>query len=335
MDDKNFKILSIDGGGIKGLYSAIVLNIIEKEYGSIHEHFDLITGTSTGGLIGLGLAKGLTANEIVEFYKKEGNTIFPSSNAISRKLRSFKQVFLGSKYGNDGLRKSIEPIFEDNKLDDSKCCLCIPAVNLSSFQGTVLKTSHAPDLTRDRNVSMVEAALATTAAPTYLPIVSISDISEQIVDGGLWANNPSMIGVFEALRYFVGPEKEYNSISVMSVGNITFHDGWSNKKSKNASLLSWNLKMLELTLTTQSKAVEKMMSIAGQRKLLHINNYIRIENSLPNISHRKLITFDRADKYAINAIADLAQQDGYSIKNKEEIPRFFQSKNRGWNFPIL
>jgi uncharacterized protein len=103
---KVFKVLSIDGGGIKGLYSARILERFEKKFNChIADYFDLICGTSTGGLIALGLSLNIPAKDISKLYNEGGDKIFPRQNSI---LSGFRQLFLRSKYDNSELiRKDV------------------------------------------------------------------------------------------------------------------------------------------------------------------------------------------------------------------------------------
>src|SRR5579863_7742061 len=105
-NDKTFKILSIDGGGIKGLYSLHILNHLEKEYckdGPLSDYFDMICGTSTGGIIAMGIATGRTCSYMIDIYERNANDVFPGHNGswISNKLSSLWRYFksmAGSKY---------------------------------------------------------------------------------------------------------------------------------------------------------------------------------------------------------------------------------------------
>ncbi|MBK8877306.1 MAG: patatin-like phospholipase family protein [Haliscomenobacter sp.] len=107
---KEFKILAIDGGGIKGLYSACILKHLEERHGDCHlaDYFDLICGTSTGGLIALALSLRKRAGEIADFYAKKGEEIFPYVNRRARAYAFIRQTFWFGKYSDVALRKSLE-----------------------------------------------------------------------------------------------------------------------------------------------------------------------------------------------------------------------------------
>lgn len=103
-----FKILSIDGGGIKGLYTATVLTKIEEKFDCrVADYFDMLCGTSTGGLLALALSLRIPARDLVAFYKKEGPEIFGRDNFISNSFRTFKQTLFGGKFSDETLKSAI------------------------------------------------------------------------------------------------------------------------------------------------------------------------------------------------------------------------------------
>ncbi len=138
-ESKIFKILTIDGGGIKGLYSASILARIEEKTGKkIGDHFDMICGTSTGGLIALALSKGISAQEIADMYFNEGSKIFPvSENKLiryaQRKWQFFKQLLWKGKFSAEPLRTILERLFGETTMGEANNLLCIPSYNLSSI----------------------------------------------------------------------------------------------------------------------------------------------------------------------------------------------------------
>lgn len=124
-----YRILSIDGGGIKGLFAAELLKRLEDRLPNgqaIRDYFDLIAGTSTGGIIALALGLGLSTDEITDFYKLKGKKIFPDLTPLGRWLRRVRQLFL---YGYDqaALERELKDAFQDKCLGESKCRLLIPA----------------------------------------------------------------------------------------------------------------------------------------------------------------------------------------------------------------
>ncbi|RKX57992.1 MAG: hypothetical protein DRP28_05685, partial [Thermodesulfobacteriota bacterium] len=182
---ERFQILSLDGGGIKGLFSAAVLAFLEEDHGlRIADHFDLIVGTSTGGIIALALGMGMRPREIVRFYIQKGPEIF-----VANRLFGIKRFFR-SKYDNDGLESALKDCFGEKRLADSVKRLVIPSYNIGEDDVYLFKTPHHERLKRDYKVPVWKVALATSAASTYFPsCLKLDHI--RLVDGGVWANNPS------------------------------------------------------------------------------------------------------------------------------------------------
>jgi patatin-like phospholipase/acyl hydrolase len=207
-----FKILSIDGGGIKGAFPAAFLASIENQLGEpIFRYFDLITGTSTGGIIALGLGFGLRASELVKFYVEKGPHIFPVKRR--RWWRTGHTLFF-PRYNPAALKAALEQVFGETKLGELKSRLLIPTLNAASGDIHVYKTPYHPRLEMDYKARVVDVALATSAAPTYLP-AHTSPEGIPFLDGGLWANNPTGMAVVDAIA-MLNANRE--NIEVLSLG---------------------------------------------------------------------------------------------------------------------
>lgn len=188
------KILCLDGGGIKGLFAATILSEIETLTGNpIYQYFDLVSGTSTGAIIAAGIALGIPASQICNLYIDYAAKIFPQDKKLFRHLR---QIY-SSKYTGKALHTTLHEIFQDSTVGDCKTRLLIPSYNLSTGKVKVFKTSHANDLKCDYKLKMVDVLLATTAAPTYLPPHQTQ--TGTYIDGGVGANNPSLLALTEAV----------------------------------------------------------------------------------------------------------------------------------------
>ena len=209
--DQPFRILSLDGGGIRGVFPAAILADLESTYlggGSVTEYFDLITGTSTGGILALGLAAGMKASELLDLYMTRGREIFPPE---CRAIRKVLQFFIAG-YGRGPLDQILEEVLGGMKLRDSQVRLCIPSLDGKYGDVYVFKTPHHPDFKRDGDELMAKVAAATSAAPTYFKALEAGYI---FADGGVWANNPIMIGLVEALSSFKTTRSE---IAILSIG---------------------------------------------------------------------------------------------------------------------
>lgn len=213
--DRPFKLLSIDGGGVRGLLPALILAGLEDRYlggKPIGRCFDMITGTSTGGIIALGLGLGLRARDIAELYLERGSRIFPSGNAMVRLLRRMRGL-MTPVHDRRVLEAELRRVLGHATFGDSIVPLCIPAFEGRYGEPYIFKTPHHPDYKRDGRERMVDVALSTAAAPTIYEAVERDGYT--FVDGGVWANNPVMIGVVDALTCF---QIERRQMKVLSLG---------------------------------------------------------------------------------------------------------------------
>ena len=257
-DSKRIRILSLDGGGIKGAFTAAVLAEWEKQTGRvIADHFDLIAGTSTGGIIALGLGLGLRAADILEFYQKEGPKIFPNITAQQKLSLNLRHLW-EPKYSAAPLRTALKGVFGEKCLKDSKCRLLIPAYDVVAGRIYLFKTYHGPRFLFDRDALAVEVALATAAAPTFFEQAKVAAHSGAIyVDGGVWSNCPALGAVTEAVHFLKAP---LDSIDLLRIGTLTepasfVHDsgggGWFGIKP---GLIEWAPQLVGMMFRGQMEA---------------------------------------------------------------------------------
>ena len=270
------QILALDGGGIKGLFSAAMLAEFEEDTGTrITDHFDLIAGTSTGGIIALALASGMRPGEVVRFYEEMGPSIF------RKHLLTGLQRWFTHKYSQPPLKKALIKVFgEHQSLADLKKRVVVPSFNLSKGEVYIFKTPHHPRLMRDGRTPLWKVALATSAAPTFFP-VSTHVQGIRHIDGGVWANNPSLVAVLEA-RSMLGVS--YEDIHILNIGTTTPLVERPRRLNKGG-LLIWAPTAAGVIMEAQSKAVH------GQ--LLHLlprENVTRFDAPVPD----KVFQLDRA-----------------------------------------
>ena len=219
-----YRVLSLDGGGMRGVYSAAYLRSVAEAFARRREvaaldvgaGFDLIVGNSTGGLIACALAKGVPIAEVVNLYREHGPSVFRRPVPTKLSLKTFPEVvddlFMrrdALARGDQALREALEGILGETTLaevyKERDIALAVPAVEMSRHRGWVFKTPHSKDTTgRDDGCTLVDVCMATSAAPVYRSMARITSQDGQqplgmFVDGGLWANNPVMIGLLEAL----------------------------------------------------------------------------------------------------------------------------------------
>jgi len=325
-----FKILSIDGGGIKGLYSASVLARLEEKAGvKSGDCFDMICGTSTGGLIALGLSNGMAAADLAKLYLERGKEIFPTAENrqlrwLQRKVIQFAtQTFFRGKFSNKNLKAILQETFGDTTLGELQNLVIIPSFNLTSGMPRIFKFPHKEgDFFMDKNIKLVDAALATSAAPTYFPIHSIDDTL--YIDGGVWANNPSLCGLLEAIKYFVGQDKAYTHVEILSIASISQASGWPSGVRKERSFIGWREKLIQTSMDGQAFFTHFFLSTAIHR-LDPNSKYVRIDSPKLSCDQMEVLAMDRADKNVLSTLKSLGNQDGYTATNNANVMRFFNS----------
>lgn len=271
-----FNILSLDGGGVRGVYSAAALAEIEKEIGGrVTDYFDLITGTSTGGILAIGLGLDLPASTLLEFYQKRAQEIFPSTG-----LRAVARQLVMSKHDSGRLRDALREEFKDRKLGESRRPLVITSYNASRDGPHLFKTFHHPDHDRHYQMEAADIALATAAAPLYFRSVELplgTDREMQtFVDGGIWANCPVLVGIAEAVRYFRVPLDE---IDVLSIG--TTYKPFRIKDSHiGGGFAQWRGALVSLLFSAQQSSAVGTANVLLAHPVARITNRVKAEIAL-------------------------------------------------------
>lgn len=274
-----FRILALDGGGIRGVFTAAVLakwdDMLKSGGGNqLVRNFDLVAGTSTGALLAIGLALGMTPAEMLRFYREQGPKIFPKD----RQLRHW----LKSKYESATLRSTLTSVFGDKTLANDSCCrLVIPTVRAIRGESEVIVTPHSLDRTAFAAVSAVDAALASSAAPTYFDDAAIDDkiVVEKYLDGGIWANNPVLPAIAEAVRHLGIP---IDRIDVLSVGTLGAEADFTAALSKGKA--GWAPTSVDLFFAAQEHAaVELGTSFLSAARHLRVNQLTPSEIKLDDV----------------------------------------------------
>ncbi len=257
-----FHILALDGGGIKGIFSAAILAHIEEDLNiSIIDHFDLIAGTSTGGIIALGLGVGMKPREILKFYIDQGPCIFYGMSAIS--VRKYWR----SKFSSEPLKEALMKCFQKKLLGDSKKRLVIPSYSLSDDDVYLFKTPHHERLKRDFKIPIWKVALATAAAPTYFPAFNDLD-NIRFIDGGVWANNPTLVGISEAVSMLGQPLNEITVLSLATTSDVKTRSA----NLDNGGLFQWREAAVDVILRGQSIGTHtQAQHLLGKDRVIRIN----------------------------------------------------------------
>lgn len=321
------RVLCIDGGGMRGLYTVTYLASLARRYAvtrgipalDVGKGFNLIVGTSTGAIIACALAAGISLDKVARLYRQHGKAIFPIKlpNRIGPSL--LVQLFMRSKYLTKGaiaLDRALHETLGDLTLADvyadRHIALAIPAVEMARHHSWVFKTPHlANSKHRDDGYRLVDACLATTAAPIFRSMASIPNPDTQgrgvFVDGGLWANNPVLVGLIDALEMTRSQDK----IEIYCLGTCPRPAGDLAADLKiNRGLVGWKFggAAAALTVDAQEFAFHNMARMLAK----HVNRKCSIsrfpQGPVPDTIMRYL-DLDETSEKAANALVEQAQAD--------------------------
>lgn len=307
-----FRILSLDGGGIRGLYAACLLRHVETEIiegSQAAEYFDLIAGTSTGGIIAVGLGLSMSADSLVKFYEIDGKRIFPPQRY--RKTKQFWEKWIRSLYRPSYDHQPLECLLcealGDKTLGFSNARLVIPAFMVPASEIAVFKTDHHPDYRRDHKTAAWEVCRATSAAPTYFVGHERSD--RMFVDGGLWANNPVLVAITEALSCFdITPSQ----LRILSIGTGNKPYEISLKDARGGSF-QWRWAVSGAMHLATDNATSQAALLLGHNKVLRLE------------PKDKAARIDLDDwESAVRLLPDAAAAT--FLENRKRIARFFRNK---------
>ncbi|MEG3863560.1 patatin-like phospholipase family protein [Microcoleus sp. herbarium12] len=351
------RILSIDGGGIRGIIPAIVLNYIEERTGKrIATMFDFIAGTSTGGILALGLTKRnsdsninhepeYTAAELVNFYHKYGQKIF--NEYIPGELDDLVQP----KHNPQGKQEVLKELLGEAKVEDALREIFITSYDIE-LRAPIFFTSNRyaeqPDSLDSRKIcrgfKMFEAAMATSAAPTFFPPYKLETAHHTdegyyaLVDGGIFANNPSSLAMMEAMISYKRKQKnaeelQRNDTLVVSLGTGSLTKQYKYRDVKNWGQAKWALPLLNVVLDGQSESVayqlNQLMVTKGENRnyyrfqtpLSSDNGHDQMDNASPsNIQYleergKKLI---EQRQESLDELCELLKQDTELYSNKSQ-----------------
>ena len=279
----------------------------------VGDYFDLIVGTSTGGVIALGLGAGFTAKSMLDLYVVQGHRVFPPRRRlVARYLSKFWNRY-DRRHLDELLRQELGPV----RLRDSRYRLVIPATEGRYGDPCVYKTPHHPSYFLDGEKPMWEVASATSAAPTYLePFARDGHI---LVDGGIWVNNPAMMGLVEALTCF---SVDRGQIKILSLG--CGQDGFqiTERQAKGAGQFQWR-EIIYTAMHYQSlTAVNQAGLLLGRDRVIRLD---RPEGAV----HIDLDDWKAATKVLPDEAIGVAQE------NADEVSRiFFRSRAESFT-PVM
>lgn len=330
------RILSLDGGGIRGIIPATVLAYIEDKLkeksgnpeASISEYFDFVTGTSSGGILSLlylcpdknGKPK-YTAREALNLFKENGGDIFDVS--VLQKIRRLNGI-IDEKYPEKDLEKLLRNYFSEDLLSQSlKPCL-LPAYEIRNRKAFFFTSIEAKDA--ENNFYLKDVARAVTAAPTYFEpskIKSLDGNSHVLIDGGVFANNPALCAYAEARKIdfkkvLANPNKPKKPTAkdmiIVSIGSGSVKQPYYYKDFKDAGVFEWVKPLIDIMMSGNSETVDyQLRKIFDSLSKNDQKDYHRIQPKLVNADN----AIDNATSENLNAL----QRDGLLTiaDNKKEL----------------
>ncbi len=321
--EKLFQILSLSGGGYRGLYTATVLAKLEESVGHpIARHFDLIAGTSIGGILALAVALEVPMSQVVEAFESHGESIFPKRTWWKR-ITGPVSLALAPKYRADGLKRTIVSILgETTTMGDLKHPTIVPAINVTKGGPQFFKTPHHRDFQTDWKLPLWKIALATSAAPTIFPLAEIDN--SHFADGGLFANSPEFAAVHEA-QTFLAAEPE--SIRVFSIGTTEGSVAFPVSVGRDLGYIGWGsgLRLLNITFAAQEQCAAFML----QHTLS--NRFYRV-NERPSADQQSDIGLDVATENARRTLKALGAISAQRVISDSKAAPFFQYSASTANF---
>lgn len=319
---KKVRILTIDGGGIRGIIPAVVLNYIEEQIqiktnnpnATLADYFDMIAGTSTGGILTtfylLPAVEGNMKNsryfakEAIELYKKHGKTIFKK-----KFLGDLSKVF-SAIYSEKGIEEVIKEKIGDVKLSEARKPCLITAYDISS-RNAVFFTSPEAKISTQKDYYLKDVARATSAAPTYFSpakITSLSGRTAYLIDGGIFANDPTMSTIVEARKNKFPniDHPKFQDMYIVSIGTGKVVKRYDYDKVKKWGLLQWITPIIDMMMSSSAEVVSyqvsKLFEAIGCR-----SSYIRIEpdlymasSEMDDVSDKNIINLENAGLNYIN-----------------------------------
>jgi hypothetical protein len=309
IEPTRFQILALSGGGFRGLYTAKILADLENEIGApIASRFDLITGTSIGGILALALAMEIPAQKIVDMFTLHGEKIFEKRFSLLGILRApFSSIPLKNLLSD-------KELFGETLLGSCKHPVIIPSINYSTGKPQIFKTPHHSDFKRDHQFSLVDISMATSAAPGYFPRHTFNN--NQYVDGGLYANAPGLLGVHEATTFM---KQRLEDIHLLSIGTMSSKFTVDPRRNRKGGTFDWggpNPAVMPKRLFGLSISVQESLSDFMLKHQLP-DRYLHVDDDLTD-QRASAVALDRADSSAKEVLlGSAAERSKICVGNKQ------------------
>jgi uncharacterized protein len=254
------RILSLDGGGIRGLVSCHWLGGVEDALAQggkpgLLERFDLLAGSSTGAIVACGVAIGLAPRELARLYRQHRHLIFPgmAERLWSRAGRMLTQGVSAPRYDGKGLEKVLQQVFGTTTLGQAKKPLLVTSYDTIARKPIVFK-SFKPE---HADLPMWEVCRASSAAPTYFPAhgMTVEGRKRAMIDGGVVANNPTACAIAEAMRKDARVDSAQNLV-VLSVGTGERSRPIDLKSAQSWGAIEWAIPIIDVLFDGNTDAVD-------------------------------------------------------------------------------
>ena len=307
---RRFQVLALSGGGVRGLYTACVLEGLEARAGvPLHTCFDLIAGTSIGGILAIGLAIGRPASEVREIIERAAPDIFPVRGRLARAARGLFRA----RYDSAALRAVIEEVVGVQRcLADVVTPLIVPAVGLTAGAAQAFRSPHHGAHAQHAHTRLVDVALSTAAAPLVFPVARIGEA--EYLDGGFIAHAPDALAVHEAQVFF---GRRRDDVFMLSVGTTQDLTALAAGGNPSRGLLWWmsRNRLSEVAMGAQQALSQQLAREALGDRYLTINT--------PRSRHQAdVVALDRADPRALATLKAMARHALENVAASTVLPRF-------------
>jgi patatin-like phospholipase/acyl hydrolase len=308
---KKFRILSIDGGGLRGVVPITILKKLETLTGKpVWKNFDLIAGTSTGGLLACALtmpkerqsqlqSEKYSLDDLMAMYLNRGCEIFTPPKGLKRLLGSVVGAF-SPVFSDEGIHKVFADVCGDARLNEALTPILVSTYDLNNNKPLFFKSRSARQ-NPEQNIRIYDIARATSAGPTYLPAYELiypngTDHPKRLcIDGGVFINNPSMAALAELSKHHMAyhfneseEDIDYDNVFVMSVGTGTYSGKISAEEAKNKGKLFWATRIADVMMRGVNQTTDYAM-----KEMMAQGNYIRLSIDIKDEKHSEM---SRAEK---------------------------------------
>jgi patatin-like phospholipase/acyl hydrolase len=291
-----YNILSIDGGGLRGIIPVRIMQKVEELTGKkIQDTFDMMAGTSTGGLLvscmTLRKAQGSTMplyslEEIADIYTRNGRTIFPIKSGLGKFFHGITNLF-NPAFSADGIDKVLKEYVSEQRIKDSLRPIVVSTYDLHNNVPVFFKSAEAAE-NDEANARIYDICRATSAAPTYLPAYSFSYKGNLLtgIDGGVYVNNPTMAALAEISKYGNrgyykkrdNSNVDFSDVRVLSLGTGTYTGTITEKEAVSWGELQWVTRITDIMMKGVNQSTHyESVEMLNPEKYLRLNINIHEE----------------------------------------------------------